>query len=293
MESFERARRPEGRPPAWRSSEGRMWERAPQTQKDGKDHLTGYEPRENEDRPREAARMGGSYGDVSVGVSKKKELTLVVSKRRSREGPAARREEQTLMGDSARKMNLSRGDFRVNAHDPGKSAVAYRESHRKPPNFMLERFKEMMRTHSQDTLDEQVPFLNRREEREELRRLQRDREELLAREGGEDRAALRAIERRKQALRQALTEKEGQERRLRLLLQKAQEEARRRAGETERAEWLPGLSLDGEEPPPPEGESPGKGAETLAEALLAAALGRREKPEGEAEETEEKKFDKI
>ena len=70
MGSFEKERRRPDRPPAWRSSEGRMWERSPQEKKEGKDHLTGYEPRENEDRPREAARMGGSYGDVSVGVSK-------------------------------------------------------------------------------------------------------------------------------------------------------------------------------------------------------------------------------
>ena len=89
MGGFERERRQEGRPPAWRSSEGRMWERTPQARREGKDHLTGYQPhgKEKSQRPREAARMGGAYGDVSVGVSRKKELTLVVSARRSREGP--------------------------------------------------------------------------------------------------------------------------------------------------------------------------------------------------------------
>lgn len=285
MAGFEREKRRDDRPAAWRTSEGRMWERTPLAQKEGKDHLTGYEPRENEARPREAARMGGSYGDVSVGVSKKKELTMVVSKRRSREGPAARREEQTLMGNSARKVPLSRGDFRVNSHDGKKSALAYRESHEKTPRFMMERFKEMMRTHSQDTLEEQVPFLNRREEREELRQLQRAREALLAKGGGRDRAELRAIERRKQALRQALTEKTGQERRLRLLLEKAREESRRRAGETERASWQPETELEAETPPA-EGEDGGKGdVDAQAQALLEEALGEREEPEpGEREE---------
>lgn len=282
MGSFEKERRRPDRPPAWRSSEGRMWERSPREKKEGKDHLTGYEPRENEDRPREAARMGGSYGDVSVGVSKKKELTMVVSKRRSREGPAALEDERTLRGDRAKKMDLSRGDFRVNVHDPEKSALAYRESHQKTPAFMLKRFKEMMRTHRQDTLAEQVPFLDRREEREELRRLQHTREELLAREGGGDRPALRAVERRKETLRQILTEKEGQERRLRLLLQKAQETSRRRAGETEQVRWQLQAVQEAEEPPPPEGEDGGKGAaEALADALLAEALGEEPEEQGE------------
>ena len=87
MGSFEKERRRPDRPPAWRSSEGRMWEKTPEEKREGKDHLTGYAPRENEDRPREAARMGGSYGDVAIGVSRRKELTMVVSKRRGREGP--------------------------------------------------------------------------------------------------------------------------------------------------------------------------------------------------------------
>lgn len=280
MGSFEKERRPD-RPPAWRSSEGRMWEQHPREKKDGKDHLTGYEPRENEDRPREAARMGGSYGDVSIGVSRKKELTMVVSKRRSREGPAAREEERTLQGDRAKKLDLSRGDFRVNAHDPERSALAYRESHRKTPAFMLARFKEMMRTHRQDTLAEQVPFLDRREEREELRQLQSAREDLLAKKGGGDRETLRAIDRRRESLRQILTEKEGQERRLRLQLQKAQETSRRRAGETEQVRWQLQAAQEAEEPPPPpEGEDEDRGAaEALADALLARVLGE------EAEET--------
>ena len=293
MGSFEKEKRRADRPPAWRSSEGRMWEAAPVPKKEGQAHLTGYEPHENEGsaRPREAARMSGSYGDVSIGVSRKKELTLVVSKRRSREGPAATREEQTLLGGSARKLNLARGNFRANAHDPNKSAVAYRESHQKDPRFLLERFKTMMRTREQNTLAEQVPFLDQREEREELRRLQELGEDLLAKGGTEDRAALGHIQARKQALRQSLTEKAGQERRLRLLLQKAQEESRRQAGELEQVSWqLPGPLAEDE--PPPEGDEDGNDPlRDLADALLSAALGGQEEEReprsaGEAEQEE-------
>lgn len=290
MDRFEREPRREDRPPAWRSSEGRMWEVSPKRKKEGRDHLTGYEPhsREATARPREVARMGGSYGDVAIGVSRKKELTLVVSKRRSREGPAATREEQTLLAGSARPMDLTRGNVRVNAHDPKKSAVAFRASHRKSPRSMMARLKEVVRERDQQVLEEQVPFLSRAGERKALRRLQKLEEDLLAKRERPDRPLLRQVNARKQALRQVLTEKTAQERRLRLLLQKAQEASRRRAGELERADWLSPLLLPlEEEPPPPEGEGEApEDAETLADALLAAALEALPE-EGEAPPSQE------
>ncbi len=281
MQSFERKKNREGRPPVWRSSEGRLREVAPVPRKEGKDHLTGYEPAAAEQRlrPRETGRLAGSYGDVAVGASRKKELTLVISKRRSWQGPAAAGEEKVLKGDSARRINLARGDFRVNSHDKQKSAVAYRESHQKPPQFLLERFKELMGRRGQDALEELVPFLNRQEEREELRQLQSRAEELRAGNGGAARLALRHIEARKQELRQRLTEKESQERRLRLLLQKAQEESRRRAGETESAYSLfAGGGPAAAETPPEDGKPAGgkpkgrkpKGAGPVAEEALPA-----------------------
>lgn len=292
MGDFEWKKRPDDRTPAWRSSEGRMWEASPVAKKEGRDHLTGYEAHEQEGdaRPREAARMAGSYGDISVGVSKKKELTLVVSKRRSREGPAATQAEKTLMGASARKINLSRGNFKANAHDPKKSAVAYRESHQKTPYFMLQKYKEMMRGREQDVLEEQVPFLNQETEREELRRLQSVGDHLRAKGGEAAKAELGRIEARKQYLRQSLTEKQSQERRLRLLLQKAQEESRRRAGEAERVNWQPQNVLGADESPPPEGEGQGENPlEALADVLLSAALESYEQPQPvEQSEQEEK-----
>ena len=98
-------------------------------------------------------------------------------------------------------------------------------------------------------------------------------ENLLARGGGGNRM-LDRIEVRKQALRQSLTEKTAQERRLRLLLQKAQEESRRRAGETERLNWQPEAVPEEEAPPPPED---GKGKN-------APGDGDWQKPGGAAEE---------
>jgi hypothetical protein len=226
--------------PVWRTSEGRLRETAPAPQREGRDHLTGYEPgTEERDRPREAARLAGSYGDVAVGTTKKRELTMVVSRRRSREGPAARREEQQLHAESARPMNLARGDFRVNAHAKEDGALAYRESREKASIFLLERFREMMRTHRPGVAEEQLAFLDRQGEKKALRQLQSRADTLRAAGGPGARAELRALERQKQTLRQELSEKATQERRLRLLLDRAQEESRRRSGETEQARWVP------------------------------------------------------
>lgn len=291
MSGFEWEKGRGDRPPAWQSSQGKMWERSPVERKEGKDHLTGYEPHEKEEgaRPREAARMGGSFGDVSVGVSRKGELTLVVSKRRSQEGPPATREEKTLVGASARTMNLARGDFRVNAHDPNKSAVAYRESDRKPPTFLLERFKEMMRGREQDTLEEQAPFLNREKEKRELEWLRREKEALLAGAGRGKAPALGHLEARKETLRQRLAEKSRQERRLLLLLQKAREKSRRRGEEGERAVWRPFAPEEEDLLPPPEGGEGGEDPrERQAAELLAAALGETEELSQEEEEEMEK-----
>jgi|GEM_PF-3572153 len=271
------------KPPLWRTSEGRLRESAPRPKRDGQDHLTGYEPSEQEGarRPREAARLSGSYGDVAVGTNRKKELTMVVSRHRSREGPAARREEQVLRSGSAQKLNLSRGEFRVNAHDKKQGALEYRESHDKASRFLLDRFGEMMRTHRPAETEEQLPFLDRRGDREELRRLESRAVDLRAGGGPGARAELRAIERRKQELHQSLSEKETQERRLRLTLERAQEESRRRAGETETVPWNPPPVT--EEPLPPGDGKPGAGQDGAPEKPEAKSPDGQTAPEEPAD----------
>lgn len=280
MGQYERDKRNAGRPPAWRSSAGRLREATPVPQREGKDQLTGYRPRqeENADRPRETGRLSGAYGDVAVGVSRKKDVTVVVSKKRAYEGVAATEDEQVLKEDSSRRMHLTRGNFKVNSHDEKNSALAYRESRTKAPGQLLGRFRELMHNREQHTLEEQAPFLDRKPERKALRRLQEQEENLRGKRGPEDRETLAAIQREKQRLRQVLTEKVGQERRLRLILQKAKEEAQKQAGE---APWqLPLLLLTPLEPeeelPPVEGGAEGpadqggdKNAADKAEAVPA------------------------
>ena len=97
----------------------------------------------------------------------------------------------------------------------------------------------------------------RRPEREALKALGERADDLRARGGAEARAELGALERRRQALRQSLTEKAAQQRKVRLMLQKAREESKRRAGESEppRRYWLLTAAPAGEEPPPEEPEN--------------------------------------
>lgn len=230
MQTFDNRKR-DTRLPAWRSSEGRFREEASSPEKEGRPHLSGYEPRreEGDKAPRETGRLAGSYGQVSVGIQKQ-QVVMAVSKRRSRDGEAARLDEQRLHGQSARKLNLARGEFLTNAHDPDRSALLYRESAGKPATFLLNRFREMMDTRQQRTSREQLPFLLRKAEREELRQLESRAVALRASDPQGSREELRAIERRSQELHQILTEKETGERRLRLMLDKAQEQARRQAG---------------------------------------------------------------
>ena len=254
----EKERREEGQKPLWRTSEGRMREVPPLSRREGEDRLTGYEPhpaQEKKDRPREASRLSGSYGDLAVGVNRKKQLTLVVSRRRSREGPAATRDERALRASGARKMERVRGEFFTNPHDPERSALGFRSPDKPAPGRMLGQFQRMMHGREQEVLAEQVPFLDRRPEREELKALGERADDLRARGGAAERAELGALERRRQVLRQSLTEKAAQQRKVRLMLQKAREEAKRRAGESEppRRFLLLTPQTDGADPPP-EGE---------------------------------------
>lgn len=222
--------------------------------------------------------MSGAFGDAAVGSSRKGEVLLAVSEKRSVHGPAVTRDQQVLRGDSARKLNLARGDFQVNSHDPAKSAVVYRGDSQKAPAFLLERFREMMASRPQETLARQVPFLAQSGDREMLRRLQSQADTLRAQSA--DSAEVDAVERQRQTLRQSLTEKEAQTRRLRLLLQKAQEEARKRTTTVfPDAAQIPPAPSPAEPPPEKPGGTPPPDAspepsplEMLAAELLAQAL---------------------
>ncbi|MEG1682716.1 MAG: hypothetical protein RR295_02720 [Oscillospiraceae bacterium] len=267
MQDYEQEKQQTASPPAWRSSQGRMWETSAAPQKDGRDQLTGYRPGEKEDRPRETGRLSGSYGDVAVGSNRKKELTLVASKRRSHAGPAATEDEKALRSDGSKKATPPAGNVRVNPHDETKSAVSTRISHQKQPTQLLAGFRRQQRKNEDGLLDEQLPFLNPEPEREALRQLTGQTQALRAQDGASP--ALDAMERSKQRLRQELTEKAAQEHRLLLILQKAQEASRRRAGET--AQVIPLLTPVSEEPPPEDGDGGGDGNPPEDDALAEEA----------------------
>ncbi len=220
-------------PEPWRTSQGRLRQARPTPKKEGRDHQTGYESHPQEqDRPRESGRLESSFGNISVGSSRKKELTVVLSKRRRQEGLAVTEDERVMKAGGARRLKSASGNFFTNVADRESSAVAYRASHRKPPGHMLARFREMLAKHGPQALDEQVPFLDREPEQRELRTLTQQARTL--REARED-AMLRQAENRKEELHQVLTEKKTQEGQLQQLLRKAQAESRKRAA----GEWDP------------------------------------------------------
>lgn len=199
----------------------------PRQERDGEAHLTGYHPHEQEGkrRPREFGRLENSFGDIAVGTNRNKEVMVVVSRRRTEEGPAVSEDEKVLNGNRAVSMGGVRGAFQVNSHDEEKSAVAYRRSARKNAGNMVGQIREMMTEREQETIWKQAPFFNRQPEQEEMKLLREEELELRHRSEPEDRERLREVERRSQQLRRRIEEKEGQERRLRFILEKAREEA--------------------------------------------------------------------
>ena len=252
--------------PSQSSSQKRLREGRPRKEKDGKEHLTGYRPHEQEGtrRPRESGRLENTFGDIAVGTNRKKEVTVVVSRRRTQEGPAVREDEKVLKGDSARPIHLARGNFQVNSHNAQKSAVGYRQSYKKAPYAMTGQMRGMMESGEQETIWKQAPFLSQKPEKAELKLLREQEVELLHRSDPADKEQLKEIRRRTQQLRRVLVEKEGQQRRLRLILQKAREEAMRRGEED--WEWPVRRFGFGEEADlSDEGEEPGQEEEPGAE----------------------------
>lgn len=268
MEYEEKKRKPDIQPPAWRSSDGRLKEWAGPRGK-----LTGYESSERERRsgtaPRQVGELRSAYGSVASGVSRadgRRSLTLVVSRRRSKEGPQPDREAQVLQAERAVRVRPARGVYLTGNLRPEKSAFGYRESLEKSPYIMRRKMKALVRRRKHDALKQMLPFLSDRKEGEELKDLRR--EERAHTEAGIH--PPRELVARKEALRAVISDKHREEKRFTRHLERTVERARRTAVARPLFEtrWLAPLREEPEGPPDEAPESPPGAAPPEAETAL-------------------------
>lgn len=210
---------------------GNMVEKKPHNQKEGQNHLTGYQPSERERKeknsPREVARLAGSYGQVAVGVNGEKQLSITVSERRGGEKKQATKDdEKAVRGDGTRKMEATRGQGFTNPSQKTESAVLYKTATQQPPVFLRKRFAQMVT--GQRVMERHLPFLSDKEERDEETHLLQQ-EKLARTEGGN----LSPIQARRDELAQIRTEKAQQCRRFQQMLKQGQQAAQGSQGK----EW--------------------------------------------------------
>lgn len=256
MEHEEKKRRPDKQPPAWRSSDGRLKERSARV-----NGLTGYESSEKERRsgsaPKQVGELRSAYGSVASGVSRaggKRSLTLVVSRRRSKEGHPPDREAQVLQAERAVRVRPSRGVYLTGNLRPEKSAFGYRESLEKSPYVMRRKMKALVRRRRHDALKQMLPFLSDRKESGELKALAKEEREHTE-------AGLhppRELVARKEELRATISDKHREEKRFTRHLERTVEKARRTAARPLfENPWLAPLREEPEAPPdtPPGGSA--------------------------------------
>lgn len=218
--------------PEWRSSDGKLNEK----KGDGHEKVTGYRASEKEKRrgeePRKAWDLSNSYGDLSAGLNKKKELILVASQRHRKALHALPAASKALDGQTATQV-LELKDFQTNEPSVrrAESAIGFRFQTGRDPSYLLSRMRKLAERRDLEVQETMLPFLTVEEDKQELRYLrERARElsetEVQARDSKEE----RGVRQRMQFLTAVVADKERQQRlvhvKLQDLLEAAQKETR-------------------------------------------------------------------
>jgi len=125
----------------------------------GEKKLTGYAPSVKEkstgNAPREIARMESSYGAVSIGVSRKKEVTLAISEKRRHNAPVIAKAQKEVDGN---KMVARRKSYFYNNDAQEKGASVYRKKSDVSSNRMQRGLRGMIKRLNSETAERTVPF---------------------------------------------------------------------------------------------------------------------------------------
>lgn len=192
-----------------------------------KKSLTGYRTVDSSRRIDEALRFENSYGNISFGRDRKKQLTILVSeKRRHNSGNIGEKEKQLFQSrQTERPMGRGRTIYNPGGREEGAFAFQY---HPGVSRFeMMERMKQYLSSHNQTTLEQMMSFMTTREDMERRRLLEPARREAV--EKG-DRPGARLLARRQEEEERLLTGKRQMENRFNLKLVQAMREAREAEG---------------------------------------------------------------
>ena len=119
-------------------------------------HPSWKEKRENK-QPREVTAVQSGDSLVTMGVNRKKEVTIAVSEEREKD---LREDRAEVNMDRAAKVRGRSGEIYTNSHDPRRSAVAVKERLSRQTAGLERRLWDMARrTAGNEVIEEAVPFL--------------------------------------------------------------------------------------------------------------------------------------
>lgn len=140
--------------------------------------LTGYQYSEKEskmnDIPKESMRLGNTFGGISIGSNKKKELLLVVTGRmKGYQSPD--RNSKLFVSERAVRINSITDKMYTNSSEKNESAFAYRVPNSNNEKYIMRRLKGMFEKENHKLTEDMLPFLNQKKEKEEIRVLEEQR----------------------------------------------------------------------------------------------------------------------
>ncbi len=222
------------------------------------DYKPHWSERDEQTRPRELLSMGNSYGNVSVATNRNKEMLLTVGQKRRHNSETLNNDQKKLNGRRRRSVPDAIGWAHTNSFDPINSAFAFKTRKLQPTDRLLAYINKYVDKNGQDTVETILPFLSLEKDKMRLQGL--INEIGHARKEGKD---LQALEREKEQLSKAISQKEQMQSRFLKKMHFAKKKARV-ITDKEHIPWLNTAVLTEEISAP---DTPPEDEESLTEGL--------------------------
>jgi len=156
----------------WKNSESVFQVKNP-VGRERKKELTGYDSyREKKDRIKESLRFENSYGTIALGGDKRRGLTVLVSEKRRHNSPGITGKEKLLYESRHTERPMGRGKIIANAGGQREGAFAFVHQPGVSRFEMMERMKQYLSGHEQETVQRMMPFMKTKEDQERKTRLE-------------------------------------------------------------------------------------------------------------------------
>jgi len=156
--------------------------------------LQNYQPSQSEKRnrtvPVETMRMKNLDGMLSVGIDRKKDVTITLTS--DSQIPLLRADRKSVNMDSSKRMRNITGRIYTNSHDEKVSAIVYKENLEKGPGRIIDKLKKALGALDNAVVEEVAPFFTVQEDKKRKRQLDSYLRDSIERQNKEEYEAVKA-----------------------------------------------------------------------------------------------------